>query len=228
MASYENGTADLSPYQRGAWFSSGWGRASIGYTEDMSAMSESTRQGIGFKVMPLSDTTSNPPVFFADVIGINTTTSQRGTRSLAVQLANVMAAATTVVESIGPDATDPYPQYLMSTRPSVFKTLATPFPIYAQMYALVSTSNPIMFKVDATVRSWLKAMKGTVQSDSRANYTCGCDFTATQYIADNSAAPAICQPTCSSHGGWNGQWTNQYPAAPSGKSVCGCKACPTS
>ncbi|NEO16166.1 MAG: hypothetical protein F6K59_28590 [Moorea sp. SIO3F7] len=44
-------------------------------------------------------------------------------------------------------------------------------------------------------------------------------------IINNTYAPEICGNTCAHHGGWNGQWTNAYPAAQK-KSVCGCNPCP--
>ncbi len=226
MASYANGTSDVAqPYERGTWFSNGWGRALIGYTEAMSAMTDTTLQGIGFKPMPLSDG-NYPPVFYADVVGVNSATEQRGTRALAVQLANVIASSATMIASIGPDASDPSPQYLMATRPSVFQALSRSFPIYARMYGLITSSSPIMFKLDSQSRSWLNAMKGTIRKDARTSYPCACDQVASQTIPDDTAAPAICDATCSSWGGWTGAWTNEYPAAPLGQSVCGCKACP--
>ncbi len=226
MASYENGTASPNdPYQRSNWFSSGWGRAVVGYSESMSDMSDQTLSTVAFKVMPLSDN-ANPPLFYADVIGVNTSTNQRGTRSLAVQLANVMASRTTMVASIGPSSSNPGPQYLMPTRPTIFQTLGQTFPLYQAMYGLVTASNPVMFKLDSQSRSWLVAMKGPIQVESRSNYPCACDYPSQTYIPSGSQAPAICQQTCAAHGGWNGQWTNSYPAAPQGQSVCGCKTCP--
>jgi len=226
MASYENGTAEVEmPYQRGTWFSQGWGRALIGFTEAMSAMSSETRAGIGFKVMPLSDNDTST-MFYADVIGVNTITAQRGTRDLAVRLANVMAAGSTMVASIGPDGDHPYPQYLMATQPSVFRSLAQSFPIYSEMYALLTENDALLFKVNDQSRDWLAAMKNTIRTLARDDYPCSCDYPATAYIPDNAAAPAICNATCTDHGGWSGQWTNQYPAAPAGTAVCGCNACP--
>ena len=117
MASYENATdqdGTIKAYERADWFSDGWGRALMGYTEAMSNMSEEMRQNIGFKAMPLSNQDeSYPGVFYADVIGVNPTTEQRGTRDLAIQLANTMAASETMIASIGADTNHTYPQYLM-------------------------------------------------------------------------------------------------------------------
>ncbi|NEO40500.1 MAG: thiamine pyridinylase [Moorea sp. SIOASIH] len=231
MASYENATDSMKPkqqpYQQAEWFSNGWGRAFMGYTEAMSHMSENTRQNIGFKVMPLSDQDqSYPEVFYADVIGVNTTTEQRGTRDLAVKLANTMAASTTMIASIGPDGTSDYPQYLMATRPSVFQTLEKSFPLYGDMFRLIQGQNIIMFKVNDQSRSWLNTMKNSIRENAREDYSCGCDYPAIEPILNNSYAPEICGNTCADHGSsWNGQWTNAYPAAQE-TSVCGCNACP--
>jgi len=226
MASYENGTDGAGgAYKRGTWFSQGWGRAVIGYTESMSAMSVETRDNIGFKVMPLSDNDTSA-MFYADVIAVNTTTNQRGTRDLAVQLANVMASSATMVASIGPDSNYSYPQYLMATRPSIFQTLGQSFPIYNKMYGLVTANNPVMFSINDRSRDWLAAMKDTIRTEAREDYPCGCDYQASEFIPDNAAASTICNATCAAHGGWSGAWTNQGPAAPAGKAVCGCNACP--
>jgi thiamine pyridinylase len=187
-------------------------------------MSEETRQNIAFKVMPLSDN-ANPPLFYSDVIGVNTTTVGRGTRDLAVQLANVMAATDTVVASIGSGGGSSYPQYLMAARASVFTTLGQSFPIHNDMYALVRDSDPVLFKLNSTARPWVEQVGPVIRSQSRQNYACGCDMNATSYIADDVAAQSICPASCSANGGWNGQWTNQPPATGGASSVCGCNAC---
>jgi thiamine pyridinylase len=226
MASYRNGTAEESDdaYPRATWFTKGWGRAFVGFTESMSAMSEETRNNIGFKVMPLSDASTNA-LFYADVIGVNPATRKRGTRNLAVDLANVMAASATMIASIGPDA-GKAPQYLMATRPSVFESLGKSSPLYNDMFALIGKNNPVMFRLGPQSRSWLKSMKGTIRAEALRDNPCGCDFPAAQWIAGESAAASICEATCANNGGWDGQWTNQPPPA-SGKSFCGCVSCPT-
>lgn len=222
MASFWNGTTDLEDqYGRAAWFNQGYGRAYVGFTESMSAMSADMRSQVGFKVMPLADV-DNRPLFYADVIGVNTTTIGRGTRALAVKLANVMAASSTVVASIGPDSANPYPQYLMATRPSIFQSLGQQFPIYKDMYALTET-NPVMFGLNDTARVWLDQMKNTIVSDVRLGYSCGCDYPSSEPIWDNTDAQTKCPATCQAFGGWNGQWTNAPPAP---GSVCGCNSCP--
>jgi len=222
MASYENATEDPpKDYERAEWFSDNYGRALVGFTESMSAMSKTTRDNIGFKPMPLHDTNS-VPMFYADVISVNAKTNNR---DLAVKLANVMASAQTMIASIGANSTNEFPQYLMATRPSVFEKIGRDFPIYNDMYLMLKKSNPIMFKLSSDSRTWLDSTKNLIRSEAQSNYQCGCDQVSEALIVNNSAANGICSNTCANNGGWNGQWTNQQPAAPIGKSVCGCNSC---
>jgi len=221
MASFENATKSIKSYERAVWFSNGYGRALIGFTEHMSAMTKETRDSINFKPLPMSNN-NNPPLFYADVIAVNAKTKNR---ELALQLANIMASTKVMVESIGADKKSVYPQYLMSTRQSVFKEIGKNFPIYNKMLTMVQEYNPIMFKLPANSEEWLKNMKNDIRTRAQANYTCGCDRVSSVIISSYITANNICTATCANYGGWNKQWTNETPAAPLGKSVCGCNSC---
>jgi len=222
MASYENATDDPpQDYGRADWFSEGYGRALIGFTEHMSQMSAQTRSSIGFKPLPMTEN-SNKPLFYADVIAVNSKTKRR---SLAVELANVMASKETMIKSIGADKSNPYPQYLMSVRPSVFIEIGKKFPLYNQMHEMIKKNNPIMFKLDSRARKWLDSTADAIRTQVQEKYVCGCDQISSSYISSDSSAQSICPLVCSNFGEWNGKWTNQIPAAPSGKSVCGCNRC---
>ncbi len=224
MASMDNARADVNlPYGRALWFSNGWGRALIAYSEAMSVMSEETRNNIDFKPMPFTDNGTRP-LFYSDVIGVNPATNSRGTRALAVQLANTMASTATMVASIGPDSDSQVPQYLMPARHSVFQSLARTFPIYGKMHAMLQQANPRMYKAPDGVRAWVSQMKEPIVSIEQSNYACGCDKEAPTPLT-SANAPAVCAAACASSGGWSGKWTDQFPAAPFGKAVCGCKAC---
>jgi thiamine pyridinylase len=224
LASFWNGTSkNATPYARGVWFNGGYGRAFMGFTESMSVMSPATLSTLGFKVMPLSGTTGHQALFYVDAIGVNHTTVARGTRDLAVQLANLVADTETVVASFGSPQAGTNPQYLMSVRNSVFQRLAQQYPIYQRMYQLAQSSNPVAFKLSATGRSWIQSAGGTIRHDVATGYACGCDQPASRPISSNVDAQSVCPAVCGGHGGWNGQWTNQPPAS---GSVCGCNACP--
>ena len=220
-ASFRNGRTSFDfAYQRGQWFSEGYGRAVIAYTEAMSAMSDATLETIAFKPMPFSDT-ERSPIFYSDVIAVNPSTSDPEN---ALKLANIMGNAATVVDSLGATQGNDRPQYLMATRPSVFDTIGASFPIYNDMKAMVDNNDPKLFALPSDARAWFDEYKGTIADDVTSDFPCGCDYTATQTIPDNAGAPSICEATCSAHGGWNGNWTNAQPYAPDG-SVCGCNAC---
>jgi thiamine pyridinylase len=224
ISSFWNITSqNANAYVRGVWYSEGYGRAFMGFTETMSAMSTEALATIGFKVMPLSNTASNRPLFYVDAVGVNTTTRQRGTRDLAVQLANIIAATDTIVASFQAPNAGANPQYLMSVRNSVFQQLGQRYPIYQRMYQLALSSNPLAFKLDKNARTWIDSTAKTIRKEVRANYVCGCDEEAPRPIMDNADAQNVCPAVCTAHGGWNGQWTNQPPAV---ASVCGCNACP--
>ncbi len=227
MASYQNGTEDFSSdYGRAEWFSRGYGRVTVGYTEAMSHMSQATRESTHFRLFPLSNSEQNIDLFFSDIAAVNTTTVLRGTRALAIELANLITSTNTVVASIGADDTHPYPQYLMPTRVNVFDALSDEFPKYKDMRNIVSLANPVLFSLDTNARDWIDKMKSVIKDTARENYLCGCDYIANSSIQSNKDAKAICDSTCSDHGGWSGAWTNQSLATPS-KSVCGCMECST-
>ena len=145
--------------------------------------------------------------------------------ALYIQYGRTRNLSATMIASIRPGPGNPFPQYLMAARPSVFQSLGQSFPQYNGMYGLITSSNPVMFKVSSNSRDWLAKMKGSLRAEAISNTVCGCDYAAPTPISNDSPAPAVCTATCAGHGGWNGQWTNQYPAAQSG-SACGCTACP--
>lgn len=174
--------------------------------------------------MPLSKTTTNRPLFYVDAVGVNTTTVQRGTRNLAVQLANVVAATDTVVASFQAPNPNTNPQYLMSVRHSVFQQLEQRYPIYKRMYQLARSSNPLAFKLNANARAWVNWIAGTIRTGVRANYVCGCDQNASRTIMNSVDAQNVYPVVCNGHGGWSGRWINQPPGQSS--AVCRCNACP--
>lgn len=226
LSSFLNATVPTpGDYDFATYFSNGWGRAYVGFSESMSQLSESARSNIAFKIMPFANASPARADFYADVIGVNPTVNQRGTRALAVQLANLMAATETMIKSTGRTGNLP-PQYLMVTRPSIFQALQKTDSIYSRMYQLSKSSDPVMFKLNSHGPTWLASMQDNIEHEILENPSCGCGFSAAQLITDKKFAAAICTNTCSTHGGWNGQWSNSPPTTNLG-SVCGCNSCPT-
>lgn len=203
-------------YQRAAWFSEGFGRAYVGFTESMSQIDPQKLATVSFKPMPWSNNAKGigAPLFYSDVVGVNATTSGRGTTALAVQLANLMTSPSVVVKTFGPYQSSG-PQYLMPVSSSALAELSAQFPIYAQLSKVLGTVKPTLFNLGPNSKSWLAQVKGMMNSMVLANAKCYCDFPSPP-IQDNDDAQTKCPGVCGARG-WNGQWTNV-----SGPSVCGC------
>lgn len=221
MASFKNVLyeAEIS-YQRGTWFGQGNGRAYIGYSESASTIPEAQYANLSVKIMPWANNTGGiaSPLFYSDVIGINTATQQRGTTQLAIKLANLMASEDVLVKCLGPFE-GKGPQYLIPARNSSFQTLSASYPMYQKIYTMVQETTPIMFDIGADARNWFDTMQKQLTIDYKNNSTCYTDIPAQgDFIPDNAAAQTICPTTCTNYNGWNGQWTNIVSP-----SVCGCQ-----
>lgn len=219
-ASFKNAYySGANDYQRAAWFNAGLGRAYIGFTESMSQLSPARLQQVAFRPMPWSNNPqgNQSPLFYSDAIGIQPATVGRGNRAYAVKLANLMASADVMVASIGPQGKNG-PQYLMPARHSVFKTLSASYPVYQEMYSMVTSTTPILFNLGPTSKTWLSSMKSNIRNRIAANPACYTDIQAGP-IMSNVEAQTKCPSTCNNYGGWSGQWTTTKPGV---MSVCGC------
>lgn len=210
---FKNGNS----YQRATWFSQGFGRAYVGFTESMSQIDPQKLSTISFKPMPWSTNSSGigAPLFYSDVVGVSPNTSSRGTTALAIQLANLMTSAKVIVELFGPYEGSG-PQYLMPVSESALGQLAAQFPMYAQMSRVLGTVKPRLFNLGSDSKPWLAQVKSMMKSMVLANAKCYCDLPSPQPIQDNNDAQTKCPGVCGARG-WNGQWTNT-----SSPSVCGC------
>ena len=160
-----------NPYQRGVWFGEGKGRALIGFTESMSAMGDQGQATVAFKLMPLAD--RGVSLFYSDLIGINAQlANQPHKRQLAIKLANLMASTEVMIASFGPTPTADFPQYLMPTRRSVFEDLSRQYPLYGEMYRMVQTSDPHLFRIGPQSKPWLAEMKDSIRDAVYAAPSC--------------------------------------------------------
>jgi thiamine pyridinylase len=164
-------TSSNVPYQQAVWFGQGKGRATIGFTESLSAMGDG-RQNVAFKLMPYADT-NNVNLFYVDLAGINSSVTDPARRAIALKLANLIASTNVLVSSFGPTQGANYPQYLMPVRKSVFEGLQTGDSLYQQMYSLVQASNPRMFRIGSASRAWLKTVKSPIRQQILSGFMLG-------------------------------------------------------
>jgi len=213
-------------YGRARWFSRGNGRALMGFSELLSAMSAETREPVRFKPFPFGDRASGSVLFFADVVGVSSTTTQR---ELAVRLANLMASSAVLVASL--QAQDDGPaQYLIPARSSAFSSLSQRDPVYARLWEVVERADPILFNLGPDARSWLESMKQPIRDEAREGYPCGCDQDAGA-LTSLEQARERCSALCSDLGGWTGVWTGASTRQSAGESdaghaACRCQSCP--
>jgi thiamine pyridinylase len=154
--------ASPDQFARGEWFAQGRGRALIGYAENLSAMGDSGRETVALKLMPLSDR-RNIPLFYADLVGVNSAIGSGATRALAVELANLMASEDVVTSALGPWRGDDPPQYIFPVRHSVLGTLAARYPLYRRMEELIEGTEIRPFRLGADSRHWFDEMSPTIK-----------------------------------------------------------------
>jgi thiamine pyridinylase len=125
----------------------------------MSAMGANLDK-IAFKLISFGDK-QNVPLFYADIIGINSTSVARGNRLYSLKLANLLASTNVMVAVSKPTKNNKSPQYLLPVRKSVFKELGKKYPIYKAMHELLIRDKirPRMFTIGPDARAWLKANK---------------------------------------------------------------------
>lgn len=149
-------------YIRAEWFKNGKGRAYIGYTEAMCKMKD-YNENIDFKMISLSDR-CDIPIFYGDVVGINSSVKNTRKEKLAIKLANIISDKDTLVKAIKPKEENEHPQYLLPARNSVYYELMIDYPIYLKLLFLVNEPNNHLFKLGPNSREWLEDAKEVIPS----------------------------------------------------------------
>ncbi|MCR9255769.1 MAG: thiamine pyridinylase [Alphaproteobacteria bacterium] len=234
-ASYYNALTGAIPslsgvedqYIRAGYFSEGYGRTSIGFSESMSQMSSTTRGGLELRAFPWTDNTSAPTMFYADVVGVNSSsTFLQNSGTLPFFLADLMTQQAVVQAAIAPPGGDL--SYLFPARTSILNALSAQDPLYTQMKAVLDGNTSMLVNMPTTDRSSFHSFGGTVQTAVKGQFEGHCDLASTSFPGSTSQAPQVCDPLCSGSGGWIGSWTNQSPPAWPGYSACGCDICTAS
>jgi len=211
-------------YIRAGYFSKGYGRTSIGFSESMSQMSNATRQDLQLRAFPWTDNTSSPNMFYADVAGVNSQSpflANNGT--LPFVLANIMTEQATVQNAIAPQGGEL--SYLFPAQTSVLNSLSSVDPLYGQMSDILNAKQTLLVNMPTTDRNAFHTFGGAVQTAVLGTFNGHCDLESTEFPGSNAQAPSICEPLCASADGWVGSWTNQAPPAWPGYSACGCDKC---
>ncbi|KAA5804780.1 thiamine pyridinylase [Alkalicaulis satelles] len=231
-ASYYNALTGAIPslpdvedqYVRAGYFSQGYGRTSIGFSESMSQMSDDTRSRVRLSAFPWSDHADANNLFYADVAGVNAQSSFLADGGdLPFRLANLMTREAVLQDSIAPPG-GPL-SYLFPARVSVLNSLAQQDPLYAQMAGVLNSKPAELVAMPTSDRDAFHAFGGTVRSAVKQAFQGHCDLESPQFINSNTQAQTICPQVCADSGGWIGSWTNVAPPAWPQYSACGCAVC---
>ena len=140
-----------SQYIRAGYFSEGYGRTSIGFSESMSQMSDATRSQLKLKAFPWSDKANAPNMFYADVVGVNSaSTFLENGGTLPFALANLMTGQTVVQNAIAPPSGAL--SYLFPARTSILNALSAQDPLYTQMAAVLNGKPSVLVNMPTTDR----------------------------------------------------------------------------
>lgn len=154
---------DGDVYVRALWFAEGKGRAYIGYSEALAAMGDYAND-VTLRLFSYG-TKENIPLFYTDMVGINAQISD-SKKELALDLANVLTSAE-VLERMSRKTDGGSPQYLLTSRRSVYDRLGADYPIYKQLKQVVEGPENHVFRMGANARQYLPEMEKTLSERIR-------------------------------------------------------------
>ena len=147
---------DNDTYIRARWFAEGKGRAYIGYSEAMAAMGDYADD---VKIRRFSyGTKKDIPLFYTDMVGINSKISE-DKKELAFELANLLISENVLIEMNTPKTDDDHPQYLLTSRKSVYDALGKNYPLYNVLKENVDSTDNHVFRLGNDARQFLENME---------------------------------------------------------------------
>ena len=137
----EDPSEDSGPYASARKYAGGLGRSYIGYSESMSVMGEHASE-MDFRLFSMTDD-QNIPVFYMDAAAVNAKISEEK-KAPALDLLNMITGRDALVRASVPAGG---PQYLLTSRYSVYDSLAPDFPIYGDLKNIVSVPEAFVFRI---------------------------------------------------------------------------------
>ena len=130
-----------SRYYYARRFSEGLGRVYIGYSESMSEMGSSASD-MDFRLISMAGD-EDIPVFYVDAAAVNAKISSEK-KTLALELLNMITGKDALVRA---SAHGGDPLYLFTARYSVYDTLASDYPIYADLKEIATVPDAYPFRI---------------------------------------------------------------------------------
>lgn len=157
---------DNDSFIRARWFAEGKGRAYIGYAEAMEAMGDYANDVIVRRFSYGTET--DIPLFYTDMVGINSKISE-DKKALAFDLANILISENVLIEMSTPAIDGGSPQYLLTTRESVYDALSKDYPIYSLLKESVDNPDNHVFRLGDNARPFLADMEKVLSEEMVQN-----------------------------------------------------------
>lgn len=150
---------DNDPYIRARWFADGKGRAYIGYAEAMAAMGKYS-DDVNVRIFSYGSE-KNIPLFYTDMVGISPEIDE-DRKELAFELANILMSEEVLTGMSVPAKDGGSPQYLLTTRKSVYDALCMDYPIYNRLREIADSEENRVFRLGADARQFITDMEKTL------------------------------------------------------------------
>ena len=101
------------------------------------------------------------PLFYTDVVGIRSNISEEK-KELAFELANLLVSEEVLTKINLPGEKSASPQYLLTTRRSVYDTLCEDYPIYSRLKEMVDHPDNHVFRIGSHAREFINGMEAVL------------------------------------------------------------------
>ena len=147
---------DNDTFVRARWFAEGRGRAYIGYAEAMNAMGQYADD---FVIRRFSYAAGRDiPLFYTDVVGIRSDIGGEK-KELAFELANLLISEEVLTRMSLSGQAGGTPQYLLTSRRSVYDALCGEYPIYGHLKEMVDSPDNHVFRLGDHAREFICGME---------------------------------------------------------------------
>jgi len=163
MGSYGQVSDSTLLMQRIKWFTEGYGRAMVGWTELLEFFPDDKIQNYKFRIMPLSNNIPDKNAYPLDVVAISAHIDN-SLLTAATRLANLMASREILFESMNGTPETPSPQFLIPVRKSLMRQLVSVHPQYIQIANLLDKHPAFPFQLGEGSRKWISVSRRQLET----------------------------------------------------------------
>ena len=150
---------DNDTFVRARWFAEGRGRAYIGYAEAMNAMGQYADDVVIRRFSYAAG--RDIPLFYTDVVGIRSDIGGEK-KELAFELANLLISEEVLTRMSLSGEAGGTPQYLLTSRRSIYDALCWEYPIYGHLKEMVDSPDNHVFRLGDHAREFISRMEAAL------------------------------------------------------------------